>query len=168
MSKHGWMSAILLSSALIVSATHVAADDTGSPQENSAPAKPPEAAKPEEEKVPPPSITVMGPADAHGVLGRDVRSASGQNMGRIVDVIVDRAGVVRAAVIDFGGFLGVGSRKIVVDWNALHFGGVKGKSDSITLELTQDQVKAAPEYKEGAPVVVLGASGTLQPLRFDH
>lgn len=168
MSKHGWMSAILMSSALIFSATHVAADDTGSPQENSTPAKPPEAAKPAEEKAPPPSITVIGPADAHGVLGRDVRSASGQNMGRIVDVIVDRAGVVRAAVIDFGGFLGVGSRKIVVDWNALHFGGVKGKSDSITLELTQDQVKAAPEYKEGAPVVVLGASGTLQPLRFDH
>jgi hypothetical protein len=27
-------------------------------------------------------------------------------------------------------------------------------------------VKAAPEYKEGAPVVVLGASGTLQPLNF--
>ena len=168
MSKQGWMSAVLLSSALIITATHVAADDTGSPQENAVPAKPPEAAKPAEEKAPPPSITVIGPADAHGVLGRDVRSASGQNMGRIVDVIVDRAGVVRAAVIDFGGFLGVGSRKIVVDWNALHFGGVKGKSDSITLELTQDQVKAAPEYKEGAPVVVLGASGTLQPLRFDH
>ena len=168
MSKHGWMSAIFLSSALIFAATHVAADDTGSPQENPAPAKPPEAVKPAEEKAPPPSITGIGPADAHGVLGRDVRSASGQNMGRIVDVIVDRAGVVRAAVIDFGGFLGVGSRKIVVDWSALHFGGVKGKSDSITLELTQDQVKAAPEYKEGAPVVVLGASGTLQPLRFDH
>jgi hypothetical protein len=61
MSKHGWMSAILLSSALIFSATHVAADDTGSPQENSAPAKPPEAAKPAEEKAPPPSITVIGP-----------------------------------------------------------------------------------------------------------
>ena len=28
---------------------------------------------------------------------------------------------VRAAVIDFGGFLGVGSRKIAVDWNALSF-----------------------------------------------
>jgi hypothetical protein len=168
MSKQGWMSVVLLSSALIFTATHVAADDTGSPQEKSAPAKPPETAKSAEEKAPPPSITVIGPADAHGVLGRDVRSASGQNMGRIVDVIVDRAGIVRAAVIDFGGFLGVGSRKIVVDWSALHFGGVKGKADSITLELTQDQVKAAPEYKEGAPVVVLGASGTLQPLRFDH
>jgi hypothetical protein len=40
-----------------------------------------------------------------------------EDMGRIVDVIVDRSGQVRAAVIDFGGFLGVGSRKIAVDWN---------------------------------------------------
>jgi hypothetical protein len=75
--------------------------------------------------------------------------------------------VVRAAVIDFGGFLGVGSRKIVVDWNALHFGRVADKGDSITLELTKEQVTAAPEYKEDAPIVVLGASGKLQPLQFD-
>ena len=79
-------------------------------------------------------------------------------------MIVDREGTVRAAVIDFGGFLGVGSRKIVVDWNALHFGRVANKSDSITLELTKEQVRAAPEYKEDAPVIVLGAAGSLQPV----
>ena len=100
------------------------------------------------EPAPPPSVTIIGAREAHGVLGRDVRSAADENMGRIVDVIVDRAGTVRAAVIDFGGFLGVGSRKIVVDWNALHFGRVANKSDSITLELTKEQVTAAPEYKE--------------------
>jgi PRC-barrel domain protein len=167
MSRNGSTSVILLTAILIFSATRVMADDTGSPQANPAPASAPAATKPSDKPAdPPPSITVIGPADAHGVLGRDVRSTTGQNMGRIVDVIVDRAGSVRAAVIDFGGFLGVGSRKIVVDWNALHFGAVKGATDNITLDLTQDQVKAAPEYKEGALVVVLGASGTLQPLRF--
>jgi hypothetical protein len=114
--------------------------------------------------APPPSVTVIGAREAHGVLGRDVRSPKDEDMGHIVDVIVDRAGVVRAAVIDFGGFLGVGSRKIVVDWSALHFGGVADKGDSITLELTKDQVNAAPEYKEDATIVVLGASGALQPL----
>ena len=40
-------------------------------------------------------------------------------MGRIVDVIVNRSGQVRAAIIDFGGFLGVGSRKVAVEWSAL-------------------------------------------------
>src|SRR5689334_5662474 len=124
-------------------------------------ASPAPAAK---EPAPPPSVTIIAPREAHGVLGRDVRSPTNEDMGHIVDVIVDRAGIVRAAVIDFGGFLGVGSRKIVVDWNALHFGGVADKSDSITLELTKAQVAAAPEYKEDTSIVVLGAAGSLHPL----
>ena len=126
---------------------------------------PPPATK---EPAPPASVTVIAPKEAHGVLGRDVRSPTDEDMGRIVDVIVDRTGTVRAAVIDFGGFLGVGSRKIVVDWNALHFGRVNNKSDSITLELTKAQVAAAPEYKEDTPIVVLGAAGKLSPFDFDH
>jgi hypothetical protein len=128
------------------------------------PAAPPAAVK---EAAPPPSVTIIGAREAHGVLGRDVRSPTNEDMGHIVDVIVDRTGTVRAAVIDFGGFLGVGSRKIVVDWNALHFGRVADKSDSITLELTKAQVAAAPEYKEDKPIVVLGVAGNLQPLD-DH
>jgi len=114
----------------------------------------------------PPSVTLIDPADAQGILGREVRSAADENMGRIVDVIVDRAGQVRAAIIDFGGFLGVGSRKIAVDWNALHFTRADDKANRVTLELTRDQVKEAPEYKEDKPVVVLGAAGNLEPLRF--
>jgi hypothetical protein len=125
---------------------------------------PPNGAK---ETAPPASVTIIGAKEAHGVLGRDVRSAANEDMGHIVDVIVDRSGAVRAAVIDFGGFLGVGSRKIAVDWNALRFGRVSDKSDAVSLELTKDQVKAAPEYKEGSPIVVLGASGSLEPLQFD-
>jgi hypothetical protein len=93
-----------------------------------------------------------------------VRSSANENMGRIVDVIVDHDGRVRAAVIDFGGFLGVGSRKIAVDWNALSFPSPASDRDVVTLELTRDQVKAAPEYKDKQTVVVLGAAGALQPL----
>lgn len=145
-----------------------AADDTVVPRAspNAAPPNTAPAAAAPKDGVPPPSVTIIGAADAHGVLGRDVRSAADEDMGRIVDVVVDRAGQVRAAVIDFGGFLGVGSRKIVVDWNALRFWRIGNKSDSISLELTKEQVRAAPEYKEDAPIVVLGASGSLQPLQY--
>jgi len=93
-----------------------------------------------------------------------VRGATDENMGRIVDVLVDRAGQMRAAIIDFGGFLGVGSRKIAVDWNALHFPEPGKPGGRIALELTRDQVKAAPEYQDGKPVVILGALGKLEPL----
>jgi PRC-barrel domain protein len=161
------MAAILVWSAVLAGASMAAdeADKASAPAPGPAVKTAPDAPK---EPAPPPSVTVIGAADARGILGRDVRSSAGENMGRIVDVIVDRSGTVRAAVIDFGGFLGVGSRKIVVDWAALHFGQVTNKKESITLELTLEQVKAAPEYKEDTPIVVLGASGTLQPLQFDH
>jgi hypothetical protein len=114
-----------------------------------------------------PSVTILGSRQAQSVLGKEVRSSVNENMGRIVDVIVDRAGHVRAAVIDFGGFLGVGSRKIAVDWHALRFDLESDKRDVITLELTRDQVKAAPEYKDKRSVVVLGAAGALQSLPTD-
>ena len=139
------------------------------PQQRDATAPPTAQESPKEAApAPPPSVTIIGATEAHGVLGRDVRSPANEDMGRIVDVIVDRQGTVRAAVIDFGGFLGVGSRKIVVDWSALHFGRVADKGESITLELTKEQVMAAPEYKEDTPIVVLGAAGSLQPWQFDH
>ncbi len=115
----------------------------------------------------PPSVTVLNNHEVEGILGRQVIGAAEENMGRIVDVIVDRDGRVRAAVIDFGGFLGVGSRKIAVDWNALHFPPPGQPNAKISLDLTRDQVKAAPEYQEGKPIVVLGALGKLEPLPFE-
>ncbi|WIW48260.1 PRC-barrel domain-containing protein [Bradyrhizobium sp. 62B] len=159
---------IAIVASLAGATSHAADEPPTSPSEANAPAtQPPASTVPVTPKdaAPPPSVTIIGASEAHGVLGRDVRSAAGEDMGRIVDVIVDRTGHVRAAAIDFGGFLGVGSRKIVVDWNALRFGKIANKKDSITLELTKAQVAAAPEYKEDTPIVVLGASGSLQPLQ---
>ena len=101
--------------------------------------------------------------EIQGILGKKVLSGTGQDMGQIVNVIVDHAGQPRAVVVDFGGFLGVGSRKIAVDWSALHF-APEGKTDRVTLGLKPEQLKAAPEYQEGKPVVVIGATGSTMPL----
>ena len=124
---------------------------------------PPQAAPPGT----PPSKTVFDKSYVQGVLGKDVRSPTGEDMGRIVDVVVDATGQPIAAVIDFGGFLGVGSRKIAVDWGALHFSPAD-KPSEVTLDLTRDQVRAAPEYGDKKPVVVLGASGSVHELPQDE
>ena len=150
--------------ALTVVVTAASAEsDTDKTQPPPASSTTPPAANP----PPPPAtpeITVLAKHEVEGVLGRDVRSAADEDMGRIIDVLVDRAGQVRAAIIDFGGFLGVGSRKIAVDWSAMHFPEPGKPGQPITLELNRDQVNTAPEYKDGKPVVVLGALGKLEPL----
>ncbi len=59
--------------------------------------------------------------DLESVLGRDVRTRVEEDMGRIIDLLADRNGQVQAAVIEFGGFMGIGTRKIAVEWPALRF-----------------------------------------------
>jgi sporulation protein YlmC with PRC-barrel domain len=154
------------------------ADDNSAPArtdqpENSAPTGNPAAGNPAagnpaagNPAVNPPAVVIFKSHELEGILGKEVRSATGENMGRIVDVVVDRNGQVRAAVIDFGGFLGVGSRKIAVDWDALTFPAPSDKSGYVTLEFTRDQVKGGPEYQVGKPVVVLGSQGKLEPFSF--
>lgn len=153
-------------------ATEPPSDQAAEPPATEAPQPPPSAAPTPAPSVPPPAASAPPPTppatasilDRHliqGVLGKDVRSSNNEDMGRIVDVIVDYSGQTRAAVVDFGGFLGVGSRRIAVAWNALHFSPDE-KGSTVTLDLTRDQLKAAPEYKEGKPVVVLGPSGATE------
>ena len=119
---------------------------------------PPAAAPPPNPPAGTPA-TVLDDQEVSTILGKSVRSSADEDMGRIVDIIVSRDGQVHAAIIDFGGFLGIGTRKIAVDWRALNFAPA-GKPGSITLDLTRNQVRLAPEYKRGEPVVVVGAVGT--------
>ena len=136
-----------------------------SPQPNAAaPAPPPPAAAPspqnddttKEEKTTVPA-TVVGGEQLESVLGIEALSSTGDDMGRIVDIVVDRTGQVRAAIIDFGGFLGMGSRKIAVDWRSLHFD--PKKAGAVVVNLTKDQLRVAPVYKAAEPVVMIGGPG---------
>jgi hypothetical protein len=138
------------------------AQATPSPQPATAP--PPAAAPPapqndentKEEKTSVPATVVDG-EQLESVLGIEAFGSTGDDMGRIVDIIVDRTGQIRAAIIDFGGFLGVGSRKIAVDWRSLHFD--PKKAGAVVVNLTKDQLRVTPVYKAAEPVVMVGGPG---------
>ena len=98
----------------------------------------------------PENVEPLPASDAASVLGKKVKGTNGEDLGLIVDVLVDLHGQSRAAVIDFGGFLGVGSRKIAIDWKALDFTSL-GRAGTVELGLDRAQIAAAPEYKPGPP-----------------
>jgi hypothetical protein len=110
------------------------------------------AAKPAPGPGPPPpkNLEPLPPARYTGVLGEKVAGPDGEDLGLVVDVIVDVDGTPRAAVIDFGGFLGVGSRKIAVDWRLLNFAPDRAEG-RIWLSLNRAEIQAAPEYRPGDP-----------------
>ena len=110
--------------------------------------------------------TVIDDREVEGILGKSVRSNAGEDMGQIIDVIVKRNGQVRAAVIDFGGFLGVGSRKIAVDWRGTELSAQqRGRSCHSEPHARPSQV--GPRISTGRTLVVLGAAETVQP-KPDH
>jgi hypothetical protein len=134
-----------------------------------APATPPAASgtpSPATQALPPQQgtpATVLDTQDYESLLGRSVRSAGGDELGRVIDIIIDKEGHPRAAIIDFGGFLGVGTRKIAVDWRALRFAPDGGKERKLSVALTRNQVRVSPEYKAGEPIVVLGPASPAAP-----
>jgi hypothetical protein len=89
------------------------------------------------------------------VLGLAIRDDKGAELGRIVDVLVDAKGQPRAAVIDVGGFLGVGSRRVAVEWPELHF--ALGKTAGAQLDMPVAALKAAPAYAPEKPVEPVAA-----------
>jgi hypothetical protein len=95
----------------------------------------------------PQNIQPLPVQEASGILGRSVHAPDGADIGRIVDVLVDQNGNPRAAVIDFGGYMGIGNRKIAVDWSVLKF--APGDADNpVTLQMSLNDLKAAPRYRE--------------------
>ena len=88
------------------------------------------------------------------ILGRDVKSPKGEDLGRVVDVLADAQGHVRVAIIDFGGFLGVGTRRIAVDWPLLRF-DLSARDKPLILSVDRQRLQSAPEYNSNKPSVLM-------------
>ncbi len=87
------------------------------------------------------------------ILGREVTNREGDS-GRVIDVLVDLDGYSGAVVVEFGGFLGIGSRKIAVAWGALRFVR-EGNRSLLTADVSREQIRDTPEYKPNEPPTVL-------------
>jgi hypothetical protein len=87
------------------------------------------------------------PVSVMSILGKQVKGAKGEDLGRVVDVLADASGRVRIAIIDFGGFLGVGDHRIAVDWPLLRF-NPDGRDPSLLLSVSREKLQGAPEYKQ--------------------
>jgi hypothetical protein len=140
---------------------------------NCVPAKPNPEIKPKPVRKPPPqpapaasaasktpetlvdaTIRAM-PVPVLSILGKRIKGPDGEDLGRVVDVLADASGRVRIAIIDFGGFLGVGDRRIAVEWSLLRFNPDSADAP-VSLRVGQDKLKTAPEYKEGPrPLTVM-------------
>lgn len=76
------------------------------------------------------------------VVGTDVYSTSGDKIGEIEDVMLNKMdNNIMFAVVGFGGFLGMGEKYHAIPWGALDYDPEKG---GYVVPYTEEQLKAAP------------------------
>lgn len=83
------------------------------------------------------------------VDGTNVYNNVGDKLGSIDDLMIDRhTGQVRYAVMEFGGFLGMGTDRYPLPWNMLKYDANQG---GYVVPLDKDQLSNAPKYAHDSP-----------------
>ncbi len=94
------------------------------------------------------------------LIDRVVIGKEKAQIGHVIDVLVDEKGEPAALVVDVGGFLGVGNRRIAIAWERFALAG-RNFRDPLQLPLTDAQVKSAPAYDGSEEVTVI--QGAVEP-----
>ena len=85
-----------------------------------------------------------GVLKASDVIGSKVEGVDGKNLGSIKDLVIDpQEGDVQYAVLDFGGFAGIGDKYFAVPWQALQ---VDQDKKRLALDLHKKDLKDAPGF----------------------
>ena len=89
--------------------------------------------------------TIPGGLSADKLIGADILNPSGDEIGSVKDLVVGPDNKINKAIIQVGGFLGVGSKNVAVDIDQLKQGG---KKKGFVTSMTKEELKTLPEYKQ--------------------
>jgi len=89
------------------------------------------------------------PADANTVADfyrQSVYNQANDRIGRVEDLLVDKDGMTRVAILAVGGFLGLASKYVAVPFTALQL-QLRERQPYLTLEVSQTALRRAPGFK---------------------
>ncbi len=79
---------------------------------------------------------------AKKVLGTSVKDPTGDKIGSVEDIVLDKmSNNIVFAIVGFGGFLGMGEKYHPIPWSSLKYDEREG---SYVVNFTKDQLQAAP------------------------
>jgi sporulation protein YlmC with PRC-barrel domain len=82
---------------------------------------------------------------AKKLIGADIYGPDNSVIGTVADLIVELDDRISAYVVSIGGFLGIGAHRVAVPAAAVKL----GQDGHLTINLTRDQLEAAPEFDFG-------------------
>jgi sporulation protein YlmC with PRC-barrel domain len=93
-----------------------------------------------------PDISTPSPGiiSSERVVGTKVYNTAGDKLGSIDDLMIDKqSGDVRYAVLEFGGFLGIGTDRYPLPWEALKYDTSLG---GYVVPFDKARLEAGPRY----------------------
>ncbi len=113
---------------------------------------------------------------ASALIGLSVYNSDNERIGEIAELVVDRSGKIEAVIVGAGGFLGIGERDVAIPYGQISWSfqapasprtststaspttgaatttkgnaeGPRSYPDHAVLNMTKDQLKAAPAFK---------------------
>ncbi len=84
--------------------------------------------------------------------GTDVLDADGTKVGSVDDVLFDRNGQIKAIVVGVGGFLGIGSKDVALEFNNFQVVPSRdGNADQLKLAMSKEDLSAANGFQRYQP-----------------
>lgn len=91
-------------------------------------------------------INANGSLNASKLIGLDVQSPEDKKVGDIGEVVLDKSGQVEGVVVDVGGFLGIATHPVLLDWKDVTLATQDGK-DRAVVNLTKEKLEQMPAYE---------------------
>ncbi|CAN0524028.1 unnamed protein product, partial [Scytosiphon promiscuus] len=79
-----------------------------------------------------------------GLIGQEVTSPDGEAIGEVAALEIGPDGKVVSVVIDAGGFLGLGAKRVAVPYDAVQHMSDTPDEQRLVVAATADQLEAAP------------------------
>lgn len=89
-----------------------------------------------------------GEMTAENIIGTQIIGPEDQVIAEVGDIVLTPEGQVDALLVDFGGFLGMGEKRVAVGIDNLEFVTDESGGRYVWLNVTKEQLDAAPAYDE--------------------
>jgi sporulation protein YlmC with PRC-barrel domain len=85
---------------------------------------------------------------ASKIIGASVKSAEGESLGKIDELVIDPHDArIKAAVVSVGGILGLGAKSVAIPWDKMTM-GTGADRDTIVVAMGKDELEKAPGWQK--------------------
>lgn len=97
--------------------------------------------------------------NADELIGQDVVTLEGERVGQIADLLIGPDGRVSHAIVEAGGFLGIGEKNVAVDLETMR----PHDDGAFVTEMPQQEFESAPRYEKSGGRWMQAARGSGSP-----